>query len=71
MTTSIPVNIGGRIERDVHREMMEYWLRNADDHQVHSFDQYIIELAVYGFNKLPGRDSSQNRTPTPKVKKDG
>ena len=60
--TSIPIHVSGRIERDVHRELMEYWLRNVDDHQVHSFDQYIIELAVYGFNKLPGRDSRGTET---------
>ena len=53
--TDIPILVDGRIERDVQREMLEYWARNVDDHQVHSFDQYIIELAVYGFNKLPGR----------------
>ena len=62
MRTDIPIRVEGRIERDVHREMMDWWLRNAEDHKIVSFDQFVVELSVRGFNELPGRGSRRTET---------
>ena len=55
--TDIPILVDGRMESDVYREMQEWWLRNADDHDIVSFDQFVIELAVRGFDLMPGRNT--------------
>ncbi len=59
--TDIPILVDGRMEPDVYRAMQEWWLRNAEDPDLVSFDQFVIELAVRGFDQLPGRDTRRSR----------